>query len=66
VRVSRGAAVLSGFLVCVADSGESIELSSKAAERLPYVLYHSTPKGRARILAGSTGQNAEIQAVKGS
>src|SRR5712692_10081553 len=45
VSVSRGVVEPSCFLVVVADSGESIEKSSEAAERLPRFRYHCTPKG---------------------
>src|SRR5437660_8278144 len=44
VSVSRAVVAPSGFLVCVAESGELIPKSSEAAERLPNLLYHSTPK----------------------
>src|SRR5712692_723547 len=45
VSVWRAVVEPSCFLVVVADSGESIEKSSVAAERLPRFRYHCTPKG---------------------
>src|SRR6266849_6330897 len=45
VSVWRGVLEPSCFLVVVAESGESIEKSSEAAERLLRFRYHCTPKG---------------------
>src|SRR5260370_38032465 len=53
VSVSRGVGEPSCFLVVVADSGESIEKSSDAAERLRRYRYHCTPKG------GAAGNRAQ-------
>src|SRR5437879_4216283 len=44
VRVWRGVAEPSSFLVAVAESGESIAKSSGAAARPPRFPYHFTPK----------------------
>src|SRR5213075_1975704 len=45
VSVSRGTVESSDILVVVADNRESIEKPSQAAERLPRLRYHCTPKG---------------------
>src|SRR5215469_10058202 len=45
VSVSRAVVASSGFRVYVAESGELIPKCSEAAERLPSLLYHFTPKG---------------------
>src|SRR6266576_627044 len=45
VRVSRGAGEPSGFLVVVADSGESIEKILGDRGAVPRFRYHCTPKG---------------------
>src|SRR5260370_17684270 len=57
VSVSRGVGEPSGFLVVVADSGESIEKSSDAAGRLPRFPYHCTPKGAPPETGQRSGAN---------
>src|SRR6266446_4698718 len=63
VRVSRGAGVSSGFLVVVADSGESIEKSSEAAGRCRAFVITVHQRGRRRKLAEGAVQSAQIQRV---
>src|SRR6266403_1789021 len=63
VRVSRGAGVSSGFLVVVADSGESIEKSSQAAGRCRAFVITVHQRGRRRKLAQRAVQSAQMQRV---
>src|SRR6266403_2106303 len=63
VRVSRGAGVSSGFLVVVADSGESIEKSSQAAGRCRAFVITVHQRGRRRKLAEGAVQSAQMQRV---
>jgi len=57
VSVSRGTVECSDILVVVVDNGESIEKPSQAAERLPRLRYHCTPKG----LSPETGRSETSQ-----
>jgi len=60
----------SDILVVVADNGESIEKPSQAAERLPRLRYHCTPKGVSPetgrwTLAQQAVQRRAMQGVEG-
>src|SRR6266550_2103486 len=65
VRVSRGAGEPSGFLVVVADSGESIEKSSEAAGRCRAFVITVHQRGRRRKLAEGAVQSTQMQRVGG-
>src|SRR5260370_38805101 len=61
VRGSRGAGEPSGFLVVVADSGESIEKSSEAAGRCRAFVITVHQRGRGRKLAEGAGQSSHAK-----
>src|SRR6266403_365788 len=63
VSVSRGEVGPSGFLVVVADSGESIEKSSEAAGRCRAFIITVHQRERRRKLVEGAAQSAQIQRV---
>src|SRR2546426_11431866 len=65
VRVSRGAGEPSGFLVVVADSGESIEKSSEAAGRCRAFVITVHQRGRRRKLAEGAVQMHKSKGLVG-